>query len=139
MIPPLVSAPRTMIERKRAHGAPCNSYGLCCHGSLCKLAQHIFRREAFPGPCPALRDNGDGTHSCDVVHTPQRYAGNLSISLRIDTLRHAALLLIGGGYGCDARINGEPRNIAFDRKLEAWDVAKAEKLKVARRIWGLSN
>jgi hypothetical protein len=135
---PAFLAPRGMLERKPKHGEPCTNCGLCCVASLCSLGQHVFKRERFPGPCPGLmKDEADGTYFCDVARNPQAYAQRLSPSIKIGVLRHAALLIINAGTGCDARFNGEPSNPEFNRKMEEWDRRLAAALSQARRIWGM--
>ena len=58
--------PKSMLDNKPPHGAPCTRCGLCCVASLCSLAQHVFAAPARPGPCPALLMNGDES-SCGLV------------------------------------------------------------------------
>src|SRR5215831_10585398 len=109
---PTFYVPRGDLERKPKHGASCNRCGLCCRATLCQLAQCIFARPAYPGPCPALRKQGDNYH-CDIVANPRAYSEGPA-----DKLRDAARIIIGAGAGCDALFNGEPADRAFYRKIE---------------------
>jgi hypothetical protein len=128
---PTFYVPRGDLERKPKHGAPCNRCGLCCRATLCQLAQCIFARPAYPGPCPALRKQGDNYH-CDIVANPRAYSEGPA-----DKLRDAARIIIGAGAGCEARFNGEPADRAFYRKIEQWDREHAAEIAAARKIWGI--
>jgi len=106
--------------------------------TLCALGQHVFQRHAWPGPCPGLTKETDGTYSCDVAANPQAYAQRLSPSIRVDALRRAALVIIGADDGCDARFNGEWRNVPFSDALDAkyqFGVGR-EMLRRAKKLWG---
>ena len=99
--------------------------------TLCALGQHVFDREAHPGPCPALRERVNDYH-CDIVANPRAYSEGPA-----DKLRDAARIIIGAGVGCDARFNGEPADRAFYRKIEQWDREHAAEIAAARKIWGI--
>jgi hypothetical protein len=124
---PTFYAPRDMLARKPAHGAACTHCGLCCVATLCGLAQHVFHRPATPGPCPALTLR-NGVSACGLV---EQTTGEM---------RAAALHLIGAGDNCDARFNGEPRNMAYAARQETYwnrpDVAQTTR--DARRKWGMT-
>ena len=125
---PMIAAPRDMVERKPAHGSPCNRCGLCCYAVKCSLGKHIFG--PAPGPCPALRlvDGGDGhTYECGIV-------GEAT-----EDMREAAQLIIGAGDGCDARFNGEWRNVPFSDALRRLDYLRREEIKAALAIWGMED
>jgi len=96
-----------------------------------QLAQCIFARPAYPGPCPALRKQGDNYH-CDIVANPRAYGEGPA-----DKLRDAARSFIGASAGCDVRFNGEPADRAFYRKIEQWDLERAAEIAAARKIWGI--
>lgn len=122
---PVFAAPREMLDRKPPHGQACNRCGLCCVATLCDVAQHVFKREALPGPCPALRRNDDGvTHRCGLIE-----ACGPAVEMKA-----AVELLIGSGQGCDARFNGEPADQAFYKRLEEFDAANRDALNAARRL-----
>jgi hypothetical protein len=56
-----------------------------------------------------------------------------------DALRTAALHLIGSNDGCDARFNGEPRNLEYAARQDAhWSRPDIVQMtKAARRAWGM--
>ena len=131
---PVFTAPRSMLQRKPPHGAACNRCGLCCHASLCGLAQVVFRRPALPGPCPALRRRGD-EHACGLAVDPGLFVPALAREHGTDALAEAAAYLIGAGDGCDARFNGEPRDETFAARLDAQDALNADRIAAARKLW----
>lgn len=116
-------APKGMLDKKPPHGSPCTRCGLCCIATLCALGRHIFHQEL--GPCPALVQNEDRTFGCGLTLHGTR-AG-----------RDAAMLLVGAGTGCDARVNGEPINHAFNARLAEWDVQHAAEVASAKTTWGM--
>lgn len=120
---PVVSAPRELVERKPAHGKPCTRCGVCCIATLCELGQHVFGQKL--GPCPALRFDEQKNSACGLA-----LAGPPSLNL-------AAMLLIGGGTGCDCRINGEPVNEDFNAFLKRWDALNAKGVAEAKKQWGM--
>ena len=105
---PVFSAPKGMLDRKPAHGAPCNRCGLCCIATICPLGQAVFGRET--GPCPALvRAVAPGEqYGCGLVAAPDRYRVGAAVVHGVEKMRKAAMTLIGASTGCDARFNGEP-------------------------------
>lgn len=121
--------------QKPPHGAPCNSCGLCCKAELCPLGAHIFGE--YEGPCPALeREPENVTYRCGLVARPALYAPILTALHGMQRLSEAALLLIGHGVGCDARIHGETENREFLVKLAAVRDRTRAKVKAAKRLWG---
>jgi hypothetical protein len=124
--------------RKPAYGGPCNRCGLCCMTALCDLGQHVFKRLEFPGPCPALEPNEDGTYTCGLVAHTERYISQRQLMEHgLAALRRAALFLIGSDDGCDARFNSEPRNEAYTVQLYAKWLSKGAKFsRAAKRVWG---
>lgn len=116
-------AARRALERKPKYGAPCNSCGICCMATQCKLSLQVFGD--FASGCPALMENADGvSYRCGLVtecHSPPH--------------REAALLLIGAGDGCDARFNGEPRDEALAAAWDRRDEANVDNLAAALKLW----
>lgn len=133
---PAFIAPRGMLDNKPKHGQPCNRCGLCCVATLCHLAQHVFQRPEYPGPCPALVRSLDG-YSCGMVVQPGRFNAAGAVEHGEDRMRDAALLLINGLSGCDARFNGEPSDESYNRKCDAFDSANADVIATARKMWGM--
>lgn len=131
---PAFVAPRGTVASKPPHGQPCNRCGLCCIGSLCPLAQHVFGFEL--GPCPALSFTDAGS-VCGLVDAPARHALRKTLENGPVKMSEAAAHLIGAGTGCDARINGEPPDESFYRRLEELDHQKRAQTRVARKLWGL--
>lgn len=132
-----VAVPRQMVERKPPHGSPCNRCGACCYASLCPLGKKVFRQEI--GPCPALLwAPGHPEAACGLVNEPQNYYPLAVLRAGgVEEARQAAALLVGSGTGCDARINGEPKNEAFYLQLRIWDRKNAAAVKAARKTWGV--
>jgi hypothetical protein len=134
---PAFFASRQQLQNKPPHGQPCNNCGLCCVGTLCPLARHVFHHEL--GPCPALEYDGDQS-VCGLVAHPERHAP-------IETFKAggpakaaaAARVLIGAGVGCDARFNGEVSDEAFRASLRQWDHDHRRDVKVARKAWGVRS
>ena len=129
--------PRGVMERKPPHGSPCNRCGACCMVTLCQLGKHLFNRKQ--GPCPALKPDGNNEYACDVVRNPQAYAGNLSPSLKIHSLRMAAREIIYADDGCDARFNGEPVNKRYHWECSIRDAKNKPKRDRALKLWGIKN
>lgn len=122
---PVFLAPKELMQRKPAHGAPCTRCGLCCMATLCDLAQHVFQREEMPGPCPALVQQG------------RDFVCGIAVVSDAAATRESAELLIGAGLGCDARFNGEPASFSFYKKLKQHDAANAAAIRAARKLWGM--
>lgn len=136
---PSALLPAPVAARKPPHGAPCNRCGVCCMVTLCELGQHLFKRAASPGPCPALVRDEAGDYGCDVVNNPQAYTQSVNVATY--ALRMAARTLIYAGNGCDARINGEPVNHAYHARCDAEDKKPAviERRRRALKLWGMSG
>jgi hypothetical protein len=132
--------PREVKERKPKHGAPCNGCGACCMVTRCDLSQHVFGLDEI-GPCPALTQTSYCTYGCGLVLDPKKWAPARAMAKGARSLSNAAFLLIGGGDGCDARFNGEERNVPFAEALDAkW--RSGERVKQSRRaklLWGASK
>lgn len=132
---PAVFAPRALLERKAPHGQPCTRCGLCCLGSLCPLALHVFGGEEHRA-CPALQWDSGGS-ACGLVADPGKYAPmHVLRAGGPEKASAAASLLIGSGTGCDARVNGERPDAEFYAKLLRWDRENLAKVRDAKRTWG---
>ena len=128
---------RASAEMKPPHGSPCNNCGVCCEVSLCKLAAHVFDvPPGTPGPCPALQGS-PGAAMCGMVADPGRFMPVRTEAVGAQGMSDAALVVIGAGYGCDARINGEPINQKFYDQCDALDLQNARVMRIARRYWGM--
>lgn len=127
-------APRGTLEAKPKHGEPCNRCGLCCYAVQCPLSEHVFGRR--PGPCPVLTGT-IGDAGCGLVADPMRYSMRRTLQHGVEAMRAAALLLIGSGTGCDARMNGEQPDQSFYAKLRRWDQEHRVQVRAARRLWGM--
>jgi len=103
----------------------------------CPLGQHVFGLGEV-GPCPALRPTSETTYGCGLVIDPAAYVPARAASKGVGALRRAALLLIGSGDGCDARINGEQRNVPYAEALDAAcrAPARAKASRRAKQLWG---
>ena len=139
---PRFAAPKAMLDRKPKHGQPCNDCGLCCVATLCALGKRLFSREH--GPCPALIKTDKDKYGCGVVHYTGIYAKPVFPDVKLDerslaSLKHAALMLIFAGKGCDARFNGELADQKFYQKMEAYDKRNARALAEARKLWGINQ
>lgn len=133
-MPIQVAVPRAMVSRKPPHGSPCNRCGACCYATLCPLGQKVFRREI--GPCPALGFDGEQS-TCGLVSDPARFYPLAVLRAgSIDQASSDASVLIGASTGCDARINGEPRNERFYQELRIWDRRNSARVRAARKTWG---
>lgn len=135
-MPLQVAVPRSMIERKPPHGSPCNRCGACCYATVCPLGQKVFRQAIRP--CRALAVMTDGTSACGLVEAPAEFYP-LAV-LRAGSVEEAgrcAALLVGSGTGCDARIDGEPKNEQFYRDLRVWDRRNRAAVCQARKTWGI--
>jgi uncharacterized cysteine cluster protein YcgN (CxxCxxCC family) len=114
--------PRTMREKKPAHGARCNRCGLCCFASLCDAAQAIFQRKE--GPCPVLLWDKEGSR-CGLVEFSE------------GDKRDAIKLLINAANGCDMVLHGEQRDHAYTQMLDMLDFENRHRIEAARKLWGL--
>ena len=118
----IAAVPRSMMERKPKHGAPCNRCGACCYASLCDLGAEVHRRRA--GPCPSLVMI-DGLSACGLVE------GSTG------ALRDAAKLLVNPSKGCDMKLSSEPRNLDHTERCNTFDRKNRDSLAAARRLWGM--
>jgi len=138
-------APRDMIAKKPRHGEPCTRCGVCCVAQLCMIARTVFAeysRTRFIeglGPCPALEFNNDGTTSCGLVANPTHYAPELAATHGAAALTEAAKSIIAPLTGCDARINGEPTNHAFNDRMHQWDIEHADEVARAKDLWRIKG
>src|SRR5882672_9879651 len=135
----LVQAPRDVVARKPKHGEPCNGCGLCCMMSICDLGQDVFKREAIPGPCPALRQNKEDPtkYHCGLIADPATYAPERTTIYGAETMSMGAEILVGAGVGCDARINGEPSDRRLYVKFTAMEMIFAKEIALAEECWGV--
>ena len=135
-MPIQVRVPRSMAERKPPHGTPCNRCGACCYATLCPLGQKVFRREI--GPCPALVwSPGNPEAACGLVIEPAKHYPLAALRAGTEQASRDAALLVGSGTGCDARINGEPKDEEFYLALRIWDRKNAAAVRAARKTWGV--
>jgi hypothetical protein len=117
--------------RKPPYGSACNGCGACCMVARCPLGQHVFGLDEI-GPCPALTKTSETMYACGLVLDPKRYAPARAARNGVNALRRAALLLIGAGDGCDARLAGEKCNQAYADALDAYWCSR-EAVKASRR------
>lgn len=124
----------TFME-KPPHGAPCNGCGLCCSEALCPLALCLF------GPpemrlCPALEPKKEGRGwDCGLVTNTSRYRKGTTKELAEASA--AAAILIGAGWCCDGQLADEPKAHDWDRRKLLRLQEIADKIKPAKRAWGL--
>lgn len=115
-----VKIPRAMVDLKPPQGAACNRCGVCCWVEVCDLGERVLGVKRETSPCPALMGT-PGASSCGLVVDPARFAPEQAAKHGVAAMSAAALLIISAGEGCDARINGEPRNREFLAKLDKQD------------------
>lgn len=130
----IAPAPRAMAQKKPLHGEPCNRCGLCCFITPCPLALAVFG--PIIGPCPAL-GLGPNDTACGMIEDPARFAPERTAEHGEQVMRDAAAFLIGSGLGCDARLESEPENKAFNHKLDQRHWRFADLMKQAKYHWGL--
>jgi hypothetical protein len=118
----LAVVPRAMLEKKPPHGAKCNRCGLCCHASLCDLAQSIHHRKQ--GPCPELMWDAEGSR-CGLI---ERSEGGK---------REAAKLLINSDSGCDMILHGEKIDHVYRELMDVLDFENRHRIEAARKLWGI--
>jgi len=132
----VVRIPRAAGQLKPPHGSPCNQCGVCCMAALCPLAAHVLQRPQWgSGGCPALQGVPGQKMECGMVKDPARWSPVRTAIHGEAAMREAAKLLILASDGCDARINGEPINHAFNRRLDRLDVERRVELNQARAMW----
>jgi hypothetical protein len=134
-VKPVFAASREMLQRKPAHGAPCNRCGLCCVATKCALGQALFG--GVTGPCPALKQMTPREWSCGVVALTGHFTAMDSNDPEWREMQRAAALLIRAGEGCDARFNGEPVSLDFHRESAKLDAARHGEIAAAKNIWGV--
>lgn len=115
--------PKSALDRKPGHGKPCNGCGLCCMAVPCALSKMVFGVEQ--GQCPALVQVQDHVYTCGLTTSD-------SVP---ENFRDAAKVIIGAGYGCDARFNSEPIDHGFYLKLDKLDATNHDKTVAARKLW----
>ena len=125
------------MKQKATYGSPCNSCGQCCQASLCPLASAILGKPLnADGPCPMLTFK-DGDSTCGVVADPAAFAPVKCAIYGVDTMREAALFLIGAGFGCDGQVDDEPGNPEFKARIMAYCAREAKKRNRSIILWGL--
>jgi hypothetical protein len=135
---PFGFVPKGVMSRKPAYGKPCTGCGACCMVTLCDLGQHVFGLPEI-GRCPALTQTSETTYGCGLAIDPARFVPKARVLAKgAGRLKAAAFLLIGGGEGCDARFNGEPRDeehaARIDRqRMTAGSIRAAIR---AKQTWG---
>jgi hypothetical protein len=125
-----------MIEpeiQKPKHGQPCNSCGKCCATEPCALGSEVFGVRG--GRCPGLVVH-DGMFGCDLVLRPEIHANRLARKVGPEALSAAAAILIGVGVGCDAQMNGEPRDPTLRQKITMYHSIYRFEIAAARKKWG---
>lgn len=130
---------RAAAAMKPPHGQPCNRCGVCCEVSLCPLGAHVFQMPETLGPCPALMGEPGVSTSCGLVVEPEWWAPLLVALYGKDVMSQAASVIVSAGDGCDARINGEPINHAFNAKLEKRDQEMACAIDVSKALWRMPS
>ena len=127
------------LQRKPAHGSPCNRCGLCCMISICELGRHLFKREAMPGPCPALVRDDTGLYACSVARDPQRYIDKPMTAVEAGAMQEAARQIIYADDGCDCRVNGEPVNREYRERCTVTERKNFAERQAALRLWGIEK
>lgn len=97
-----------LFPEKAPYGTPCNGCGLCCQNEICPLGQIVFPAAVvrFGGACPAL-ERDDERFICGLIARPEAYAPIKASVYGVEALREAAVIGVGAGIGCDARMDGE--------------------------------
>jgi len=126
-----------MTLEKPPHGSPCNNCGLCCKEELCPLAEFVFKPRSVHSQCPALDTEDDGSYSCGLVKRPAHFSPIRAAVVGASTLTNAALVLIGSGFGCDARHNSEKENPQFLARFERFRSENYRRIMNARALWGM--
>lgn len=122
--------------QKPPYGSPCNGCGVCCEEELCPIAHRIFGR--WEGPCEILEDAGDGRRVCGLLAHPERHVPALVELVGAEIMRETTEALLGVGVGCDAQMEGEPADPAYEARMKAF--AKGSRVRVRAAlgalIWG---
>jgi hypothetical protein len=106
----------------------------------CPVGKVMFKQTT--GRCPALEQDGD-QFNCGLVAHPRRYNPFQAAVVGVETLRKAALVLIGHGTGCDAQFVGEPVNQAYrdarmrEEREKFTSRAPSPKFMRALQMWGV--
>jgi hypothetical protein len=129
--PPQSATPRLA---KPPHGSPCNYCGLCCLKSTCNTGQKFFGIDKKTR-CPALEWNDHGAQ-CGLMANPAKYAPGLVKVHGAKRMGDAARVIIGSGTGCDANYDDEPKNAAFQRRMDLRRKTLARKIDQALKMWG---
>jgi len=136
----VVRIPRAAGQLKPPHGSACNQCGVCCMAALCPLAAHVLQRPQWgSGGCPALQGEPGQRMECGMVKDHARWSPVATAIHGEAVMSAAALVLIGASDGCDARINGEPVNHAFNAKLARLDVKRRDIINNARARWRMES
>ncbi len=126
------SAPARLA--KPPHGAPCNFCGQCCLSGTCKTGQKFFGIDKATR-CPALAFSEHGIASCGLMENPQKFVPELVKVHGARRMGEAMRVIMASGTGCDARFEGEPRNEAFDRRMDLREKTLRRKINAAYRMW----
>lgn len=100
--------------------------------SLCPLGAKVFPHRK--GNCPALEMQDKG-YSCGLVSDPEKYAPITVQKHGKETVSGAAMLLVGAGMGCDAKLSGEPYNHAFTYRFRYWQEKNRNFINAAANVW----
>jgi hypothetical protein len=114
---------------KPAYGAACNGCGKCCMDQVCPLGRHFFGFPDWNGPCPALEER-DGKYQCGLVVNISHWAPFMVARHGAAQLADGAAALIGAGFGCDAKVDGE----AADSEARARMLAAMKAPEMIRRV-----
>jgi hypothetical protein len=120
-----------MVE-KPPQGDPCNACGLCCRMELCAIGRIVYGD--IPGPCPAIAITPKGSE-CGMVLHPGQFAPEAVRRHGTAKVRASAKELLAIGLGCDAWLDGEPENPAFDAKISRNVERRASQIRDALRVW----
>lgn len=124
----------TVQLEKPQYGTPCNGCGLCCQNEICPLGEIVFPRAQ--APCPALVIDGE-RYVCDLIANPQKFRPLKASIYGIAEMRDAAVIGVGAGIGCDARLPGEmdpPES--FVRELRRVERSSRSTGRRVQKLWG---
>jgi hypothetical protein len=122
---------------KPAHGAPCNSCGLCCINALCPVGEAQFGMR--PGPCPAIMPQASGHVLCGLMADPARFAPEKVMRHGAAAVSGSVKMLNGSGEGCDCFMDDEEEDRAFSFYISLSGLldAGSEDGLLARKMWGI--
>lgn len=131
------------IASKPRYGEPCNGCGACCATSQCIVSEAVFGtigkdNSPWGVTCPAFEPDGKET-KCGIVRNPIAYAMTKVLRYGEGVVRQATLQLIFAGEGCDARFNGEPRDVTVVQRWIKMADRNSTKINNAYKIWGIRN